>query len=467
MTSDGAAPVAAAPRDVPPSPAGEAGEEVADDAVTSPTGELGEEPDAPPPERTEGLEIGLRLAARRAGTMALHPLVDGTLLLAAGAEVVVAARDGPLVREPRFLAGLVDPGGIADSWQPAVLGGRWPDEVYLVDASRFGAAEAPPLVYRLRPTAWEPLANVDDLVCWEYLGFAPWVDGTLLTRRRWRPVHPACCDEEPDRETELEAARRTPRTFEVVAGHTEQPPPQLSDWKLDAFDAAPSGEVVATSGETLLVWEPGRQQPTVQPAPALEPGDLERYGPGLGVRVVSARRAWVFGGRSFRTDEVLTGRGYLAGYDGEGWRREAVPFDGEIFNLWESAEGTVWVATTAGLWRGRPAADELRWERIALPVIRFPFAHWEAFNPGWGGPLAVQPAGDGSDEGVWLPWVEDVVAFADDDVWVLVRQDQHVGDHWTIHAVLHGRDHGPPLTLPNIYALWGQVRAANGLPVEY
>ncbi len=458
--------VAAPARDVPPSSAAEVEEEEVEDAATFATGDADEASDAPPPDQTAGLEIGLRLAARRAGTMALHPLVDGTVLLAAGPEVVVAAKDGPLAREPRFLVGLVDPGGVVDSWQPSALGGRWPDEVYLVDASLFGALEAPPLVYRLRPTAWEQLPNEDDPVCWDFAGFAPWVDGTLLARRRWRPLHPACCDEEPDREAEREALRRTPRTFEVIAGRTEQPPPQLGDWKLDAFDAAPSGEVVATSGETILCWKAGQPQPTVHPAPDLDPDDLELHGRGLGVRVVGAR-AWVFGGRTFSTDEVLTGRGYLAAYDGAGWRRVAVPFAGEIHKLWESAQGTVWVATTAGLWRARPEADVLRWERIAVPVIRFPVAPWKAFNAGWGGPVAVRPADDGTDEGVWMPRVEDVVAFADDDVWVLVRQDQHVGDHWTIHAVLHNRDHGSPLQLPDIYALWGQVRTANGLPVEY
>ncbi|MBN1770162.1 MAG: hypothetical protein JXB32_02780 [Deltaproteobacteria bacterium] len=465
-TCPGDAPVAGEARDAPPHPIAEAARNPSEDAATFATGDADDVADAPPPEQTAGLEIGLRLAARRAGTMALHPLVDGTVLIAAGPEVVVAAKDGPLVREPRFLVGLVDPGGVADSWQPAALGGRWPDEVYLVDASLFGAAEAPPLVYRLRPTAWEQLPNEDDPVCWEYAGFAPWVDETLLARRRWRPLHPACCDEEPDRAAELEALRRTPRTFEVIAGRTEQPPPQLGDWKLDAFDAAPSGEVVATSGETILCWKDGQPQPTVHPAPALAPDDLEPHGRGLGVRVVGAR-AWVFGGRTFSTDDVITGRGYLAACDGEGWRRVTIPFDGEIYNLWESTQGTVWVATTAGLWRARPEADALRWERIAVPVIRFPFARWEAFNPGWGGPVAVRSADDGTDEGVWMPRVQDVVAFADDDVWVLVRQDQHVGDHWTIHAVLHNRDHGSPLTLPNIYALWGQVRSANGLSVEY
>lgn len=358
MPGDSEVPVAAAPTPSEPVPTGE-------------------------PVPSEGLHV----IARAGASLQLHPLVDGTLLVSAGPQVLRVDARGELVNDPAMLRGIEsirpwvsmedDAFEGVEAWGPVALGGRWPDAVYMsLDvASGFRSEGGEPVVYRHTPNGWTKLDTRSKHYSHYPAELHPWIEGSILARRIYQPWYPGQDewqgeDGGPTRQQAAAAERaiRAAKPLVVIRGTPKAP--TVADTVL-AFDSRSTGEIFAVTRldpATLVRLDAAGASHTV----ALP-------GPPYGVHAVVSDgpdSAWVFG--SMQATDQGTEKPWLVRVEGERATLAPVPactIKG-LASFVATDDGTQWATCGESpenpyvydeheLWR-RPA--EGTWERQRLPA---------------------------------------------------------------------------------------------------
>ncbi|MEM9461006.1 MAG: hypothetical protein AAGF11_42975, partial [Myxococcota bacterium] len=331
--SSSPAPVDAAPPPnpaVPPSPETHEGASRADASGGSPEAPAGVEPT--PPGRVATPTFTRALAAVR-DYPRLHPLAYGHLLLSVGPQIYVVEPGKALIEDPLLLAGLptplcpVDGKGQDWLWDLDVTG-RWPDATF---ASIWVAAppNAPPVArrtFRRRDGVFAPLLLGGDEWLFYYVEGRPYVDGSILSLRRYQALPPKGVHMSECTEDHASMVRKCDARFAAVRRKAESSKPlvvtrglpkgpDLSGLlgqgppPLETFDSLPSGHVFAATSERparMLVVSPGRASLVSLPGPT---DDLRLHQ----VRAYASDRVFAAGGTGDPNSEPIP---RLYRYDG-------------------------------------------------------------------------------------------------------------------------------------------------------
>ncbi|MEM6995628.1 MAG: hypothetical protein AAF721_34270 [Myxococcota bacterium] len=381
------------------------------------------EPDDQPEPPAAGFHIAVDTAEtdvnEGAAGMRLFETTDGSLFVTAGPQVMRVADDGAVERKRTWMGGITPIAGpelesihhMYYAWNAKFLGGRWPDALFLATdhISGFRGPGDPIVVHRWRGERWQPVDTMGKDLSWWVVGAAPWLDDKVLGLRAYAPGYAFYYDEDETAEVPKAMVRRGDAAVDkakrlVVLRGKGQAPKALATEKITRFDAIGSGEIVAKiAGAGMLHYDPATEAVKPHALPTFE-GELH------GVDLVDATHAWAWGG----TNESP----YLAAFDGAAWTSQPTPEVSKAIIAFDiSPGGTQWA--TAGmapddyfsdekplLWskpKGKP------WQKVELP----PDAK-----------------------------VYDVIARADDDVWL-------AGDR-----VYRSQRPKSPITIPTIDTMW-------------
>ncbi len=358
-----------------------------------------------------------------------------SLFVTANAEPIRIPDEGPLVREPRLVAGIDDPGqmGMLD-WRTTALGGRWPDGLHMTVESDGERWSARPGVYRFDGNAWRRIANMKDGLAWMYTGFAPWTDGATLALRGW-----VSADREGEDEGEWDEAdaaaferklqRAAPRGFEVIGGRGKGP--QFGALAVSAFASLPTGDVVAIAGAESLHWAPGAATPKTHAIDGAVPSGPE-------LQMNAADDVW------------MADSGGLRRFDGKAWTQVDTPRGTNVNGIATTADGRTWLVHGD---RYEYSADENdlyvregegEWREVALPQIEFPSDARPRFD--YYGTHDLEPA-DATQVGAKQPLVAMDVRAHRGELWIVARGPSlanYEGHRW---ALLHTKDRGTVLEL--------------------
>jgi len=374
------------------------------------------------------------------GRSALHlfETTDGTLFVTANAQPIRVTEGGPLVREPRFLDGIADPGQLAMvDWHASMLGGRWPDRMHMVVEADGDRWSARPAVYRFTGNAWSRIANVEGILMWSYRDITPWTDGTMLTLRSHRATH---AEEEGDdwseaqrQKMERALAKAAPREFETLGGSAPNVP-SFGEHNVRAFASLPSGDAV-TIGDRSMLWWGGDQRKPSKVLLAREPVDEPR----LVMR--SANDIWMYDGAG------------LQHFDGTAWSEVETPKDTAVASFAIGTDGKAWlVHGQAYRWSADDNVlfereDGGAWTQVELPALEFP-GDAEPQIDYWGDAHDAEPIDRAALEEKH-PLVPIQVVARKDGLWLVARGPEagDMGDfRW---ALLHTRDRGAALEVPD------------------
>lgn len=251
---------------------------------------------------------------------------DGDVFLSAGPQIMKAARDGSVERNPSWLGGIRDPDNANPegnpylaAWYVQTLGGRWPDALFMtVYVYSGGRMEEPIEVYRFANGGWTFLPERHPVLRSHPRVLAQWRDDSVLSLRGFTSVA------EPEDETGLSKADE--RAFKAALARTNplavvrgapKAPKLGSD--LVSFDALPSGELVAVAANASRVVHlaaDGTSSTTTLPdAASLSAAK---------VVMTAADDVYVIGALPHQEEDDAQ-RPYLAHFDGKTWTKEVVP----------------------------------------------------------------------------------------------------------------------------------------------
>lgn len=370
-----------------------------------------------------------QLAAYRDGELSLHLLGDD-LFLGAAAYLAHAAPDGHLVPVEHNLAGQHFPADFFEAWSVLTLGGRWPDDAWLVTETVQSRLGSPPHVHRRDRDRWVRLPNKQGVLHWYYTAIVPWLEGQVLGLREVTVAETEYDDAPPDFDERIErqtaAAFRgfdllgaTPRRTTMVVD------PDLRD--LRDVAAAPTGELFLLAGADYRADGPARVQRWGLTGPAATRGAVDVLPDDAAMRTLVVRAAddATIGGH--RTSGPRH-RALLLHYDGATWTETPAPPGHEVVRLALAPDGALWAivrhlayepgdAARTRLYR-RTTAD---WLPVDLPDLRFP----DLAAPRWtiehGGRPRLRPADPDAAAKLWTLDAEDLVVRAPDDLWILAH----------------------------------------------
>ena len=253
---------------------------------------------------------------------------DGDVFLAAGPQIMKAARDGSVERDPGWLGGINDPessnpdGSVyLPAWYIETLGGRWPDALFMTVHPIAGGRVAYPIeVYRFANGRWSFLRSVHHgIVRAHPRALAQWKDASVVSLRGFTAFS------EPDdgilslaEARAFKAALAKMNPLAVVRGTPKAPKlgPDLA-----AFDALSSGELVALAANQRAVvhldTDGTRATTNLPDAASLDAARIS---------ITAADDVHVFDSLPGPEGEDHDrGRPYLAHFDGSPWTKEAVP----------------------------------------------------------------------------------------------------------------------------------------------
>lgn len=389
------------------------------------------EPVAPPTVATPQLFPVVRGETK----LQLFATTDGSLFVTANAEPMRIPDEGPIVREPRLVAGIDDPGrmGMLD-WRTTALGGTWPNDMHMTVEADGERWSAQPGVYRFNGNAWQRVANVKGGLAWMYRDFAPWTDGATLALRGW-----VSADREGEDENEWDAdyvsafekklERAAPRELEVLGGAGKGP--RFGEAKVMAFASLPIGDVVVITENESLHWAPGAATPekhVIDPALSGQPE----------LQMNAADDVWMTDGDGLRR------------FDGKAWQKVATPRDTHINGIATTSDGRTWIVQGE---RYEYSADDNdlyvregdgEWREVSLPKFEFPndakphFVYYGTYD--------FEPA-DPDQIGVKQPLVAVDLRAHRGELWIVARGPSianYEGHRW---ALLHTKDRGGVLEL--------------------
>jgi hypothetical protein len=363
---------------------------------------------------------------------------DDSLFVTANAEPIRIPDEGQIDREPRFVAGIADPGmmGMLD-WRTTAFGGRWPDSLHMTveaDGERWAAR---PGVYRFNGNAWEPIANVKGRLAWMYTGFGPSTDGGTLALRGWVPA-----DREGEDETEWDEAganaitkmleRAAPHELEIIGGKGGKGP-RFGAATVLAFASLPTGDVVAIAGGESLHWTPGAAEPQKHPIDGGPPSWPR-------LQMNAPDDVWMGDPTGFRR------------FDGKAWTEVDVPRDSQVTAVATTSDGRTWIVQGD---RYAYSADDNdlyvregsgEWREVALPALEFPSDGQPRFD--YYGTRDLEP-GDPTQIGVKNPLVAMDVRARGAELWIVARGPALASSEGHRWALLHTKDRGPALELPD------------------
>jgi len=281
----------------------------------------------------------------------LHPLADGTLLLSIGPQIYVVESGKPLVEDPALRAGLPYPlserDGVPSQWLWDLdVTGRWPDAVFAsiwLAAPPNTEAVARPS-FRRRDGRFSPLSLGGRTHRFYYVDGRPYVDGSILSLRRFQPLPPPgvqmgeCHEDDPPkvrkcdaRFAEVERIATTSKPLVVTRGLPKGPdleallgvpPPPLAE-----FDALGSGHVFAATQERrarMLVVTP--RDATLHDLPGASKWLRIRA-----IRALAPNLVFVAGNSD---DPFMESKPRLYRYDGRTWTELPAPPCPEYAELW-------------------------------------------------------------------------------------------------------------------------------------
>lgn len=449
------------PTDPPPTDAKPADPPPPTDAATPTTpapDPLALPPAAPP-------DALFQVAAWRDGDLALHRLGDD-IFVAGGPGLAHLDARGRLVHLEYGLSGQESPGTLFERWSVTALGGRWPDDAWLVTEHNYSRATSPPLLHRRDGAVWRRVPNKDRLFDWYYSHFVTWREGQVLGLRAYTldpDVSSGGEEPSPQLTRKIEAQRATLRLGFDVLGPTPTPAPMVVPKDLAPLTvaAAPTGELFmlayrasddrATAVHRVQRWGLDGPAATVGVLDTLPAAALCGY---LAVR--AADDAYVACSRGPEGAR----KPYLLRFDGTTWSEEPAPEGRWMSDVAFAPDGALWALTGAGVdaedatsvWR-RPARGAA-WEVVPLPSLRFADRAFPEWTFGIEDQRQQLSPGSASDAERSFPVrARQLLVRAPDDVWIvgdteLTRND--VADLQTSRSVvLRSRPAAAPLRMLN------------------
>jgi hypothetical protein len=363
---------------------------------------------------------------------------DDALFVTVNAEPIRIPDEGPLVREPRLVAGIADPGmmGMLD-WRTTALGGRWPDALHMTveaDGERWSAR---PGVYRFDGNTWESIANVKGRLAWMYTGFGPSTDGTTLALRGWVPADREGEDEGDWDEAAANAItksieRAAPRELEVLGGKGGKGP-RFGEATVLAFASLPTGDVVAIAGSEGMHWTPGATTPQRHPIDGGAPS-----GPRL--QMNAPDDVWMVDPTGARH------------FDGKAWTEVDVPGEAPVIAVATTSDQRTWIvqgdrfaySADDNELHVREGAGE--WREVELPSLEFPSDAQPRFD--YYGTNGLEPA-DAAQIGAKQPLVAMDVRARGAELWLVARGPDTAPSEGHRWALLHTKDRGSVLEVPD------------------
>lgn len=429
-----------------------------------------EAPPAPPvvaPAVTPPTELALHLVAHRDGTLLLHHFADQLMLVgaAAFARIEVDRRITRLDEQPGDDLPVAMLGGIDMVWHTWALGGRWPDEAWLV-VSRFARVAFVPTVHRYERRGWTRRPAVHGPLYWYYRDIVAWPEGQVLGLKVYEPdprvvewrYEFGTRDDDPAHPDPGPVLARTRPRFELLGPRPRPAWPRIAA-QLDVITAG-----VAPDGALFLLAYRGKQHDGVavvqrwDPArPAARAGVVDVL-PGRArvelLRVDAAGLAHVGG-----ADESVQAP-YLARFDGTTWSQIPAPEGRRIRDLARAPDGVLWAITDQGgddeydmdqprAVLARQRGPEAEWEPVALRGVAVPEL------PGWEYSDDLEPVlAGGHDPRIAMPVdPRQVIVRADGEL--LIRGAIDLGAPAPHEVILSGRPPpGPPLLLPSDRQQW-------------
>jgi len=380
--------------------------------------------------------LDLHPVVRSRSPLRMFTTTDGSLFAVANVEAIRIPDTGPIVREPRWLAGLADPGELRGvRWTTTALGGRVPDGLFMVVETQSERAGERADVYRFGGAAWKRQPNAQRGLAWMYREFSPWREDGTLALREWRLADSSAADELSEAKwsaIQAAIAKATPRTFEVL-GAKAASPPRFGEVTMLAFASLSTGDVVAVAGGNSLHWTPGTTEPR-----RLAIGGMLPSAPRL--QMLAADDVWMYDAHGLRH------------FDGTAWSEVATPKELAVVGFarigttdWlVHGERWAWDADANALYQRVDGGD---WQQQALPAIPFPadagrqFRDWATYE------VRETDAGEGR---VRQPLVAMDVHVHAGEPWITAR-----GPAWDLDtnqyrwALLHPKDRGEPLEIPD------------------
>lgn len=247
-----------------------------------------------------------QLVARSELRFQLHA-IDGATFVSSGPMLGRLTAAGQVDRDPALSRGIATFAGSdayamvgTERWEVLTLGGRWPEETFLVTHAALGAADAlalAPWVHRWDGTSWQQRTLGRRGQKWIPERVRTWKDGNMLALRR-----------------SVRGERIPGREIVVVRGPAQAP--EFGRRTVTAFDARASGEIYAVSDERWMVVEYRDGTISEQPLPHAEGGHAE-------LDVAAAEPGIVVFGGIRESDERT--RPYLATQRANGWKLDQAP----------------------------------------------------------------------------------------------------------------------------------------------
>lgn len=383
--------------------------------------------------------------------MALHPLVDGSLLASVGPLVLRVDERGELVHDPKMLRGIKSIRGVSAEddefegvakWWPISLGGRWPDAVYLsLDvASGFRGEGGEPEVLRWDGQAWVKIETRSRNTHWYPAEVHPWIEGSLLARRAYVPWYgeedPWEDGDGPSAATVAAADRVITKAKKIVVIRGKPKAPAVPA-TVTAFDSLETGELFVVTGEdppSMVRIDAAGASHTV----ALPGTDVHVHG----VVADGTDRAWVFGMMQGPKEDGP----WLVRVEGDRATATDAPACTQIglASVVVLESGAMWATCADPLAEPEPYGAD-----AATLWYRAPNGAWtpSTLPPGISGPRRVVARNDG-------------------DVWVAA---EHSGGG----VILHSRPRASVLELPDLPELgrqaveWNDPLPIDGCPYPY
>jgi hypothetical protein len=438
--------------------------------VSAPAPVPDETPPAPPvvaPAVTPPTRLALHLVAHRDDALLLHHFADQLMLVGAAAFARIEA-DGQITRldeHPGDDLPVSMLGGIDLVWHTWALGGRWPDEAWLV-VSRFAQVAFVPTVHRYERRGWTRRPAVHGPLYWYYRDIITWPEGQVLGLKVYEPdpwivawrYELGTGDDDPAHPDPAPLLAHTRPRFELLGPRPRPAWPRIAA-QLEVVTAA-----AAPDGALFLLAYRGKRSDGVAVVQRWDPArPAERAGvvdilPGRAnvelLRVDAAGIAHVGGAQKSVTSP------YLARFDGTTWTEIPAPEGRRLHDLARAPDGVLWAITdqeSADEYErdeppgalARQGSPEAEWEPIELAGVAVPAM------PGWEYSDDVEP--------VLASRHDTQVAMAVDPRQVVVRADGELLIRGAIdlggiaphEVILSSRPPpGPPLLLPGDRQQW-------------
>jgi hypothetical protein len=427
-------------------------------------------PPAPAPSPVDAAPIvapdaQFKVAAYRDGFLHLYALADEIFVSGSGGLARPDAR-GQLVHLASGLAGQASMAGDEfEAWWVRALGGRWPDNAWLVTEFNAGRLDSPPFVHRRDGDAWKREDNKDGVVYWYYAAVVAWHSGQVLGLRE-HVTDPDIIDdyEEIPRKIQRQIDAKLAgvrRGFDLL-GATTTPTTMVVDRKLREVHrvaAAPTGELFALYSDRDVDGRPNLVQRWGLTGPAAVAGTVDELAPNTicnDLVVRAADDAYVGCSRKQSGDDPDVA--VVLHFDGARWSEVPGPPGQEIRGLALAGDELWAVVNRYGLQAmpdilARRPAKDAAWQVVDLPEVQFPDRAAGAWlYQSVGERFELDPGDPELATRAWALEPDHVMARGADDVWVVATTKLPVrgeagDDVGTRTVVLRSKPSGPPLRM--------------------